>query len=318
VIPPAPASIAPLVDPVADKGPVPVRKLAVEAGARVDLPFEGTGWTYLGEVTGKAGVLYDSRRFENPGLVFSLIASKPGDFVLRFQRQDALRGTSKDEIVSLSVTPKPQAAAPGSPAAGAAPAPALGTGTAAAQAGSGPAPAAARLAMPASAPGPSASGAAPGAAPGTSAMAAAPGPSPAGAVPGSPAAAAVSSLPAAAAAPALPSSANAAASSMQASPSAPAMDSPEGMLLAARNELAAGRPQGAIDALDRLLARYPSGMDEAFFLYGSALEQSGPLKDIQRAYGYYKKLRDDYPMSPLWDKASERISYIERHYFEIR
>jgi outer membrane protein assembly factor BamD (BamD/ComL family) len=90
------------------------------------------------------------------------------------------------------------------------------------------------------------------------------------------------------------------------------------MLLAARNELAAGRPQGAIEALDRLLARYPPGMDEAFFLYGSALEQSGPLRDIRRAYGYFRKVRDDYPMSPFWDKASERISYIERHYFEIR
>ena len=59
-------------------------------------------------------------------------------------------------------------------------------------------------------------------------------------------------------------------------------------------------------------------MDEVFYLYGFALEQNGPYRDIQKAYNYYKKVSDDYPESPLWDKAQERASYIERHYFEIR
>jgi len=101
-------------------------------------------------------------------------------------------------------------------------------------------------------------------------------------------------------------------------PAAPIPDSFDGMLLYAREELAAGRPQSAIEALDRLLSRYPAGMDEVFYLYGLALEQSGPLKDIKRALAYYKIVKDDYPESPFWDKANARVGYIERHYFEIR
>ncbi|MDA8427459.1 MAG: tetratricopeptide repeat protein, partial [Treponema sp.] len=98
----------------------------------------------------------------------------------------------------------------------------------------------------------------------------------------------------------------------------PPPDSPEGMLLAAKNELGAGRTQNALTILDSLLAKYPAGMDEAYYLYGVALEQNGPLKDIRRAYSYYKKVVDEYPESPFWDKANERVSYIERYYFDIR
>ena len=58
--------------------------------------------------------------------------------------------------------------------------------------------------------------------------------------------------------------------------------------------------------------------DEALLLYGQALELNGPTKDIKRAYEYYKKLRDEYPESAFWDQADARVSYIERHYFDIR
>ena len=62
----------------------------------------------------------------------------------------------------------------------------------------------------------------------------------------------------------------------------------------------------------------PTGTDEAFFLYGQALELNGPTKDIKRAYAYYEKIRDEYPESAFWDRANDRVSYIERHYFDIR
>ncbi len=291
-IPPSPPSIAPLVNPIADRPAQAGRKVSVEVGTRIDLAFDGSGWTYLGEKSGKDGILYDSRRFEGAGIIFSLMASKSGDFLLRFQRQDAMRGTSSDELVAVSVTPRNAILVPQSGAAASATAtgPAGGTATV-------PALATASPATGSSSPGAS----------GTGSATASSGPLAAPAL--APAALALASSPAASAS---------GSPSLQTAPSAPPLDSPEGMLLAARNELAAARPQGAIDALDRLLSRYPAGMDEAYYLYGSALEQSGPLKDIKRAYDYYRKLRDDYPMSPLWDKASERISYIERHYFEIR
>jgi len=90
------------------------------------------------------------------------------------------------------------------------------------------------------------------------------------------------------------------------------------MILGAKEALASGRVQGAVDALDRLLSLYPSGTDEAFYLYAQALELNGPLKDIQRAYALYKKLCSDYPQSLFWDASAERVSYIERRYFDIR
>jgi len=229
----------------------------------VEIPFEGTGWTYLGERDGREGTAYESRRFEGKGVVFSLLASKPGDYLLRFQRQDALRGLVYDEFVSLKVTPKAALPAPAQQAAPAAP------GNAAAS----PALPAGQLAAPAAG-----QGAAPALGPG-----AAPAPGQGAAV-----------------------------------PAKPAPDSPEAILIEAKNELGAGRVSGALEALDRLLARYPSGIDEAFYLYALALEQNGPLKDIRRALALYRKVCSDYPQSAFWDKSAERAAYIERHYFEIR
>lgn len=113
--------------------------------------------------------------------------------------------------------------------------------------------------------------------------------------------------PGAAANPALPAAA-----------AALAPDSPEGLLYLARSELGAGRVRGALDALDRFLSLYPAGMDEVYLLYGLAHEQNGPFRDIKKAYAEYKKLAADYPQSPFWDRAAERIAYIERHYLEIR
>lgn len=66
------------------------------------------------------------------------------------------------------------------------------------------------------------------------------------------------------------------------------------------------------------MALHPEGMDEVYYLYGVALEQNGATKDIKRAYSFYKKLHDEFPQSQLWDMATDRMSYIERHYFSVR
>jgi outer membrane protein assembly factor BamD (BamD/ComL family) len=93
---------------------------------------------------------------------------------------------------------------------------------------------------------------------------------------------------------------------------------PEALLQAAKAELAGGRVANAVAALDRFLELRPEGLDEVFYLYGVALEQNGPTKDIKKAYAWYKKLRDGYPQSQFWDLAAARMSYIERQYFDIR
>jgi tetratricopeptide (TPR) repeat protein len=259
-------SLAVLTNPVSEAKPDIARNFAAVEGTRLEIPFDGSGWTYLGEQTQKEGIAYDSRRFQGSSLVFVLNPTKTGDYVLRFQRQDSLRGLSYEELVGVTVAPKP--AAQSSPSA------------------------------PPASPGVVAAG-------------------PAVAVPASPVVGAMSPAVAAASPAALPAS-TAALPSPAPMPDPASLSTPEAALAAARSELGAGRPQGALVALDRLLALAPTGTDEAYLLYGRALEANGPQKDIKRAYAYYKKLRDDYPESPFWDEADARVSYIDRHYFDIR
>jgi hypothetical protein len=286
VIPPSPASTVPLVQPSAERQPDVSRHVAIEIGSRVELPFDGTGWTYLGERDGKDGILYESRRYEGSGLVFVLSTNKTGDFLLRFQRQDQLRGTTSEELVAVTVAPKSviPSSATAAPSPGVASA---GTPATPASAGASAAQSAQATQSKAPLPSPSAAAFSPASGQNAASAAASGGQSPAVAAA---AAAAQATMP----------------------------DTPDGLLLFAKNELAGGRVASAIAALDHFLALYPAGMDEVFYLYGASLEQPGPLKDVKRAYDFYKRVCDDYPQSELWDKASERMNYINRHYFEIR
>lgn len=296
-----PPSTAPIVDPYADRPPDNARNVTVEQGTRIELPFDGTGWTYLGERDSKDGVLYESRRYEGAGLVFVLNPTKVGDYVLRFQRQDLLRGTTNEELVAVNVTPKttvkPAAAVVQTAGnAGSAIGAAAGTssppaGQAAAGLGGAVASASTAVTPPLNAAG--------GAGAGTSGTESSSSGPP------------VASPPVAG--PSVKGQPDAQAAFLAGLPT-----TPDGILAAAKAELAAGRVASCLAALDRFLASYPDGMDEVFFLYGVALEQNGPAKDVKRAYAYYKKLCDDYPASQYWDKAAERMAYIERHYFDIR
>ncbi len=94
--------------------------------------------------------------------------------------------------------------------------------------------------------------------------------------------------------------------------------SPEELLRLARSELAAAKIASVLEVLDRYMSLFPFGSDEAFYLYGKAYEHNTPYRDIKKAYGYYKRLREEWPRSPFWRDASERVLYIERHYFDIR
>jgi hypothetical protein len=279
----APSSLALSVvaDPVPQTKADIGRNYTVVEGKRFEVPFDGTGWTYLGEKTLREGISYDSRRYQGSSLVFILNPIKAGDYILRFQRQDALRGLSYEELIGVTVTPKPAATVASSPVAAAT------TASAAASPATVSTTSASAAVNPANA---TATGASVVAKPSSATTA--------------------------------PSSANAVTTTASAPAgllvNAASLTTPEAALAAARSELAADRPQGALEALDRLIALAPAGTDEAYVLYARALEKNGPQKDIKRAYAYYKKLRDEYPESAFWDEADARASYIERHYFEIR
>ena len=93
---------------------------------------------------------------------------------------------------------------------------------------------------------------------------------------------------------------------------------PEELLRLAREDLAASRIAGVLEALDRYMTLFPFGSDEAHYLYAKAYEQNTPYRDIKKAYANYRKVRDEWPRSPFWRESAERVTYIERHYFDIR
>jgi hypothetical protein len=143
-------------------------------------------------------------------------------------------------------------------------------------------------------------------------------------VPPAPASAAA---PAPETAPSAPSAAQPApASPVPAQPAQPAaavsaaagISDPAALIRLAKAELEAKRVQSAIEALDRYLSLYPYGNDEVFYLYGLACEQDTPFRNVKKAYEYYKRVRDEYPRSARWREASERVAYLERHYFGLR
>jgi outer membrane protein assembly factor BamD (BamD/ComL family) len=95
---------------------------------------------------------------------------------------------------------------------------------------------------------------------------------------------------------------------------APPGDYPE----RARQEFEAGRVASAISILDQFRERYPSGSDEAWWLYGQFYEANSPSRDVRTALDYYRRLVREYPQSRRYNDARRRIAYLERYYINIR
>ena len=111
----------------------------------------------------------------------------------------------------------------------------------------------------------------------------------------------------------------------QASADAPVMASetpvnaaPETFLEKAREEFDAGRITQAISQLDMFHNRYPSGSDEAWWLYGQFYEANSPSRNILAALDYYRRLVREYPQSSRYNDARRRIAYLERYYINIQ
>ena len=98
----------------------------------------------------------------------------------------------------------------------------------------------------------------------------------------------------------------------------PANAAPAEYVRAAKQEFDAGRVEPALAILDSMKQRYPSGTDEAWWLYGQLLEANSSSRDVRLALDYYRRLVREYPQSSRAGDAQRRISYLERYYFNIR
>jgi hypothetical protein len=118
----------------------------------------------------------------------------------------------------------------------------------------------------------------------------------------------------------VPPQAGSAASSEVNTPQAAAspVTPPGEYLQKAREEFEAGRVAGAITLLDTFRELFPSGSDEAWWLYGQFYEAVSPSRDIRLSLDYYRRLIREYPQSSRYNDARRRIAYLERFYINIQ
>jgi len=102
------------------------------------------------------------------------------------------------------------------------------------------------------------------------------------------------------------------------SPTPVEIKSPDAILKEARDEFNAGRIASAITLLDEFRKSYPSGSDEAWWLYGQCYEANSPNRNMLSALDYYRRLVREYPMSSRLSDARRRIAYLERYYINIQ
>jgi len=76
----------------------------------------------------------------------------------------------------------------------------------------------------------------------------------------------------------------------------------------------------AIRFCESYVSRYPfiKGIDEVYYLLGTLYEEQGSQRSEQKAVSYYRIVTENYPASQFWQKARDRILFIERNYLFIR
>jgi TolA-binding protein len=336
---------------IPEPGIVYSRVVRATVGQLVEIPFRGTGWVYLGELASRPGIVYGSRRLDPEGQSFIFRTEAPGTYGLKFYKQDFVRDYILNDHVQVIVGEPPEAAlmgwfdpavnrgrviaeprwpsaleeaealggnspariaaAPGLPGAqGAAQAGTTAQGTATAQE------TAAREAATAQDAVQTGTTAAQGVALGTATQGAAQaGTTAQGAATQGTATAQETAAQETAGGGALPAGPAAQTPGQDGESGDPRIgDYPE----RARREFEAGRAASAISILDQFRERYPSGSDEAWWLYGQFYEADSPSRDIRSALDYYRRLVREYPQSPRCNDARRRIAYLERYYINIR
>jgi TolA-binding protein len=290
------------------------RIVRATVGQLVEIPFRGTGWVYLGELGAQRGIEYRSRRLDPEGQSFIFQVEAAGTYTLKFYKQDFIRNYILNDHVQVIAGQTPETgsgwfnppldrgrviAEPrwptsleeaelarngGRPSARETPADAPPPETVASRTPAEPAQPAPQSgesvpAQPAPPPAPAG------------------GPAPRESAPTQPVQTPAPAAPTAGLGPATP---------------------PNIFLQRAQEEFDAGKVASAIAILDQFTGYYPSGSDEAYWLYGQFYEANSPSRNILTALDYYRRLTREYPQSSRYNDARRRIAYLERFYINIQ
>ncbi len=63
---------------------------------------------------------------------------------------------------------------------------------------------------------------------------------------------------------------------------------------------------------------YGSNIDQIYYLLGVLYEKDTQFRDLKKSRNYYQKVLDEYPESFYADSSSERVNYLNRHFFYVR
>ena len=289
------------------------RIVRVTVGQLLEIPFRGTGWVYLGEMGGRRGINYSSRRLDPEGQSFIFQVEAAGTYSLKFYKQDFIRDFILNDYVQVIAGNPGEStgtgwfsppvdrgrviAEPRWPTS-------LEEAEIASRGGRTPAPESQPDSPQVSPPvpaEPAASTQRPSLPLSETGISPAPGsaeqilPVPQESVP---------------AAPESPE--------ITATDGAVTDTSPETLLQKAEEEFEAGRVASAISYLDQYKDIYSMETDELLWLYGQYYEANSPSRNILTALDYYRRLVREYPQSSRYNDARRRIAYLERFYINIQ
>jgi hypothetical protein len=293
------------------------RTVRATAGQTIEIPFHGTGWVYQGELASRRGISYDSRRLDPDGQSFIFRAAEAGTYSLKFFKEDFIRDYIINDHVMVIVSEAPQAnsgwfnspqdrgrvtAQPRWPAA--LDEAEMRRSGVSAGANNADTPSGLKEADNRTVTSPQPQRQDTETRSGTSTQTQSQGQE-------SPNRISTQERPS------LSANDTPNADGVTATGTLQFSGNPDELLLKAKEAFDEGKVQTAISFLDQYKYFFPSGSDEAYWLYGQFYEANTPDRNILLALDYYKRLTNEYPQSSRYSEARRRIQYLERFYINI-
>ena len=264
------------------------RIVRATVGQMIEIPFNGTGWVYLGELASRGGIVYNSRRLDPEGQSFIFRAEEAGIFALKFFKQDFIRDYILNDHIQVIVGDAPSAEGAGWFS------PPVDRGRVVAQPRWPSAEEEAQILRNDSRYGAN---------------------TPPVNIPGAESGI-VSSRGAFATRP--PDTASPDTRPPLTPGASDALTSPDTLTRKAKETFDSGNVAAAIALLDLYEKNFGGGTDELYWLYGQFYEANSPSRNILLSLDYYRRLVVEFPQSARFNDARNRIAYLERFYINIR